>query len=271
MIDKIIETIIQEQAPSNEVAVLMSGGVDSLTCAFAAQRLNKTVKCYTMIVNGTPTKDSINAELACKTYGWNLKLIDVPIKNIKEDFVRLVNDYNCKKKTQVECTFPFLYVYPEIKEKHVISGVAADGWYGVSKKACMHFKHPKELFDQFRKDYFSANNPAGVRQQEQLAKEIGANLIAPYLDKRVEAWMMQYDWNFFNKPFQKAPIVNAFPEFKKLKVRKHANLQLVSGIPEHFERLLEDKELNFNNRKRTMDLVRDWVNKTCTTTTQLPM
>ena len=259
-IDNLIVDIIREQAPSDEVAVLMSGGVDSLTCAFAATRIGKKVNCYTMYVDGKETPDSITSVAAAKTFGWDIKLIDVPVKNIKDDFKKLIRSYDCVKKTQVECTFPFLYVYPHIKEKHIISGVAADGWYGVSKRACIHYKHTKELFDEFRNNYFGSSNPAGVRQQEQLSKEIDANLISPYLDDKVGKWMMQHDWDFFNKPFQKANIIKAFPEFKTFgKNRKHANLQLVAGIPEYFEQLLNDKKLNFRNRKRVMDLIRDWV------------
>ena len=261
MIDKLISSVIDRQAPSKDVAVLMSGGVDSLTCAFSAQRLGKRVHTYTMYVNGQETPDSIAAKEAAEIFGWDHHEIDVPVSNVKDDFLRLMRYYDCKKKTHVECTFPFLYVYPHIKEKHVLSGVAADGWYGVSKRANIHFKHTKELFDTFRNDYFGAPNPAGVRQQEQLAEEIEANLIAPYLDKDVADWMMQHDWDFFNKPYQKAPIIEAYPEFEELpKKRKHANLQLVAGIPEYFEKLLEDNELNYRNRGRTMDLVRDYVN-----------
>lgn len=260
MIADIITQIIREEAPSDDVAVLMSGGIDSMTCAFSAMRLGKIVHTYTMKVNGVDTDDSKTAKLAADIYGWDHHEIDVPVNNLKDDFLRLMRYYDCKKKTHVECTFPFLYVYPKIKEKHVLSGVAADGWYGVSKKANMHYKHTKELFDKFRNEYFGAPNPAGIRQQEQLAEEIEANLVAPYVRKSVSDYMMLHDWDFFNKPFQKAPIVNDYPEFMQMpKRRRHANLQLVAGIPEHFETLLEDKELNYKNRIRTMDLVRDYV------------
>ena len=258
MIDKILTDYIEAKAPGKDVAVLMSGGIDSLTLAFAAKRLGKTVHAYTFFVNGRGTEDSMNAVIAGKMFGWETTLVDVPVNNLKDDFLRLVRYYDCKKKTQVECTFPFLYVYPKIKEKYILSGVAADGWYGVSKKACMHFKYPKSKFDEFRTGYFGAENPAGVRQQEQLSEEIEATLVAPYLSDEVRSWMMEYDWDFFNKPFQKAPIVEAFPEFANIKRRRHANLQLVAGIPQYFEALLEDKELNFNNRSRMMDLVRDY-------------
>ena len=41
-----------------------------------------------------------------------------------------------------------------------------------------------------------------------------------------------------------------------MKVRKHANLQLVSGVSNHFEILLNSK-LNTKNRIRVMDVLRD--------------
>lgn len=122
----------------------------------------------------------------------------------------------------------------------------------------MHFKEPKEKFDEFRNDYFGAENPAGVRQLEQLADEYNVKLIAPYLDRRVRDYMMQHDWYYFNKPVQKAPIREAFPEIQKIKKRNHENLQLVAGIPEYFEKLLDNKDLNCYSRERVIDLVRDW-------------
>jgi asparagine synthetase B (glutamine-hydrolysing) len=256
--DKIIESIIELMAPDKEVAVLMSGGVDSLTCAFSAMRLGKKVHTYTMKVNGIDSEDSIASREAARIYGWEHTEIDVPVDNIKRDFLRLINDYKCKKKTQVECTFPFLYVYPKIKQKYVLSGIAADGHYGLSKKAMIHYRYPKSKFDAYRKEYFESDNPAGILQQYQLAQENDKEIIAPYLYEHIYAEMITKDWDFFNKPSQKIGIINLYPEFKRLpKNRKHANLQLVAGIPKYFEELLEYPELNTKGRKRVMDLVRD--------------
>lgn len=257
-IDKIIVDMVDRESSEDHVAVLLSAGTDSITCGLAAQRLGKKVTGYSMFINGKQTSDSLGAKDVAEHFGWDFVPVDVPVDNIEQDFFTLVNKYNCKKKTQVECTWPFLYVYPLIKEKEVLSGVAADGWYGVSKRASIHFKHTKELFDTFRNDYFGAPNPAGVLQQRQLAEEYGMKLIAPYLDDDVASWMMQHDWDFFNKPYQKAPIHDAFHEIKALKRRKHENLQLIAGIPDYFEKLLDNKEINLYNRQRVMDLVRDW-------------
>jgi len=258
-IDDIIVDIVERQSQGiDEVAVLLSAGTDSITCALAAHRLGKKVTGYSMYVNGKQTSDSLGAKDVAEHFGWDFVGVNVPVDNIADDFFTLINRYGCKKKTQVECTFPFLYVYPKIEQKVVLSGVAADGWYGVSKRANIHFKHTKELFDKFRTDYFGAENPAGVLQQRQLAEEYGMKLIAPYLEPEVADWMMQHDWDFFNKPSQKAPIHEAFSEIKQIKRRKHENLQLVAGIPDYFEKLLDNKSINLYNRQRVMDLVRDW-------------
>ena len=190
--------------------------------------------------------------------------------NIEKDFFTLIEKYECKKKTHVECTFPFLYVYPQIKEKYILTGWAADGYYGVSKRANLHFKHTKELIDEFRQGYFgrldettqkfTVDNPVGIRQQMLLADNIGSVIVAPYVDKKVWDWMIQFDWNYFNKPYQKAPIFEAFPKLKEIKRRNHLNLQLAAGIPNYFEKLLDNKEINIYNRSRIMDLVRDYKN-----------
>ena len=273
MIDKIITDIIDQEAPDQTVAVLMSGGTDSLTVAAAAHRLNKKLNCYTFRVDGKDSDDSIYAEKACKHFGWNFKLIDVPVNNIENDFFTLIKKYECKKKTHVECTFPFLYVYPHIKEKYILTGWAADGYYGVSKRANIHFKHTKELMNKFRQGYFGKldettqkfipGNPVGIKQQMLLAKSVDCILVAPYVDKKVWDWMIQYDWDFFNKPYQKAPLFDAFPELLEIKRRNHLNLQLAAGIPNYFEKLLDNKKINIYNRSRIMHLVRDL--KTTTT------
>jgi len=44
MIDKLLQQEIDKSSSDKEVAVLLSGGVDSLSVAFAAQRLGKRLQ-----------------------------------------------------------------------------------------------------------------------------------------------------------------------------------------------------------------------------------
>jgi len=53
-------------------------------------------------------------------------------------------------------------------------------------------------------------------------------------------------------------IKERFEEFKKIKVKPHINYQLNAEIDKSFEKLLDNKEINLYNRKRVMDICRDW-------------
>ena len=170
MIDKIICDELAKSSQESNVAVLLSGGVDSISIALAAYRLNKKITAYTFHLKDQPTYDAQKANEISNIMGWTCKTIEVPIDNVINDFIRLRREIQCVKKTHYECCFPFLYVYPQIKEKEVLSGWAADGYYGVSKKANIHYKHTKEKFDEFREDYFKLDHRAGYLWHKQIGR-----------------------------------------------------------------------------------------------------
>lgn len=259
MIDKLLEKSIAEKSKDDEVAVLLSGGVDSLSIAFAATRLGKRVTAYTFHLEGNPSYDSVKAVQVSDIMGWDCVVTQVPTTNLREDFFRLLNDIKCVKKTQFECCFPFLYVYRSIIEQEVLAGLGADGYYGVSKKACLHYKTPKSKFDEYRTQHYLPHNLGGKIWQTRVAELYGKKYITPYVDEAIRDFFFQYDWFEVNQPFQKHHVITAFPEFKKIgKVNKHTNLQLCAGIDVAFEALLNDPIVNFKNRKRIMDVCRDW-------------
>ena len=262
MIDNLLCEIIDEEVQSNEVALLLSGGVDSISLGMSAQRLGKKVSAYTFHLEGEPSYDSNTAQDVAKTLGWNIDVTVVPKTNLKEDFFTLLKEYDCKKKTHFECTHFGLYLYPRIKEKYILSGIDADGWYGVSKKARINFIQTKEKFDGFRDRYFGADNPAGILQQKMLAENYNKVLVHPYLwHDKVKDFFMQYDWNELHQnKTEKYHVRTCYQnEFSKLnKIKTHLNLQLESKTDIMFEKLLDDIEINFKRRSRVMDICKDW-------------
>jgi asparagine synthetase B (glutamine-hydrolysing) len=259
MIDKLLENSIKNLTTDNEIAVLLSGGVDSISIAFAAHRLGKKVTGYTFHLKDRPSYDSTKAVQVCDIMGWNCVDTEVPVDNLREDFFTLLNEIKCVKKTHFECCFPFLYVYPNVKEKEVVAGLGADGYYGVSKKACLHYKTPKSKFDEYRTTHYLPQNLGGKMWQTRVAEKYGKKYLTPYIDEKIRDFFFQYDWFEVNQPYQKHHVVEAFPEFKTIgKVNRHTNLQLGAGIDIAFEALLDDPIINFKNRKRIMDVCRDW-------------
>jgi asparagine synthetase B (glutamine-hydrolysing) len=260
-IDKLLQTEIEKQSSDKEVAVLLSGGVDSLSVAFAAQRLGKTINAYTFHLKGQPTYDSIKAQEISIKNNWYCRVIEVPTDNLEEDFLRLAKEIKCVKKTHFECCYPFIHLYPQIKEREVLSGWAADGYYGISKKAILHYgpDKPKSKFDEFRDTYFDKKNQAGYIWHNRVAEMNNKKFITPYLTESVKQYFYNMTWLELNNPTQKHHVRKAFKkEFMNTGVKKHINLQLGSGVDKLFETLIDNKKINFKNRKRVMDICRDW-------------
>ena len=290
MIKKLLEDHIKNNVPDNEVAVLLSGGVDSVSASLAAESAGKQVHAYSFFL--TPFKYNVKekdklvektgggvsydfvkaAEIAHKR-NWNFTPIVVPTDNLVKDFHRLIK-HGCRKKVHVECVFPFLYVYPEIEEKYVLTGWGADGYFGPSKKAMMRYanyqrkrnyvKYCKEHnqkrlnWNEFRTAYLDGDC-AGLKEHTNLATKHDKVHITPYLDADVRKLLMSKSYKELNTPKQKHFVRRDFTELKKLgTIKPHQNLHLNAGVDKLFETLLNNTEINFNGRKRMMDVCRDW-------------
>ena len=260
MIDKLLENEIDKEVLSNECAVLLSGGVDSMSVGFAAERVGRNVTAYSFQLDIKNSYDFAKAKEVAEMMQWPFIGITIDTSSLKSDFLKLV-ELGCYKKSHFECTYPFLHIYPQIKEKYVVSGWAADGYYGISKTAILHYKHTKDTFDKFRNNYFSKNMRAGYKWHKRVADMYDKIFITPYLTESVRDYFYPMDWKEVNKPKQKHHVRNAYPQFQNIKVKDHLNLQLDSDIDKLFETLLDDKEINFKNRSRILDISKDW-NKT---------
>ena len=262
MIKKLLENHIKLNIPDERVAVLLSGGVDSLSVALATHDVGKQIEAYSFYLKGNKSYDFKTAEKFSKEMVWNFNSIEVPTENIVTDWHRLV-DLGCVKKTHFECVFPFLYVYPEITEKYVLSGWGADAYHGVSKKATMRHRpestYEPETFDDFRDRYLLPENCAGLRWHNYVVEKHNKIHITPYLDSKVKKYFYQFTWEELNRPKQKIKIRNAFTKIEKYgNIKPHTNLHLGAGIDKLFETLLNNKKINIKGRKRVMDLCRDW-------------
>lgn len=275
MIKELLVDHIKNNVPDSEIAVLLSGGVDSVSVGLAAESAGKEVHAYSFYLNGAPSYDFIKAAEVAHKRNWNFTPIVVPTENLIEDWHRLVK-LTCRKKTHFECVFPFLYVYPEIEEKYVLTGWGADGYFGPSKKSMMRYssyqkkrnyvayckKHNQKRlnWNEFRLAYLDGDC-AGLKEHTNLATKHNKIHVTPYLDTDVRELLMSKSYEELNKPKQKHFIRRDFTELKKFgTIRPHQNLHLNAGVDKLFETLLNNPEINFKGRKRMMDICRDWSN-----------
>ena len=275
LIKSLLISHIKNNVPDSEVAILLSGGVDSVSVGLAAENAGKEVHAYSFYLNGPPSYDFIKAAEVAHKRNWNFTPVIVPTENLVEDWHRLV-ELKCRKKTHFECVFPFLYVYPQIEEKYVLTGWGADGYFGPSKKAMMRYSSYKKKrnyvkyckdhnqkrlnWNEFRLAYLDGDC-AGLKEHTNLATKHNKIHVTPYLDTDVRELLMSKSYEELNKPKQKHFIRKNFTELKKFgTIKPHQNLHLNAGVDKLFETLLKNSEINFCKRKRMMDVCRDWNN-----------
>jgi len=280
MIKKYLKKHIKDNVLDEEVGLLLSGGLDSISVGISAELVGKKVNAYSFYLEGIPSYDFAMAANIASQRGWNFVPVVVPRTNLVDDWYKLV-DLGCRKKTHFECVFPFLYVYPMIKEKYVLTGWGADGYFGPGKKAMMRYSSYKKKrnyvkycqdfyptkkiarekrlnWNEFRLDYLDGDC-AGYKEHTTLTEKHNKIHIAPYKDsKDIRKLLMSKSWSELNKPRQKEIVRKDFTILEKYgSIKPHINLHLGSGVDKLFETLLENKKINYNDRKRMMDVCKD--------------
>jgi asparagine synthetase B (glutamine-hydrolysing) len=239
--------------PLNHAAVLLSAGIDSASVLFSLLEAGKNVTAYSFCLEGRVSKDVRYAEITAKEFGVPFVRIDLPtsIDVLREDLIDLVR-FGAKKKTDFECGWPMLYAYQTIKEREIFSGMGADGHFCISKKGMMHYKN---RIDEFRNTLFLNPSYAQEHIHRNLSTVYKKCWVAPYMTPDMIDAFKGSTWDEVNRPNQKQPILDAFPDqFKRIRVFKHMNFQKGdSGISEHFERLLAT-DLNVGNHKSVVGI-----------------
>lgn len=237
-----------KKLPEGNIAVLLSAGIDSASVLFSLLECGRQVKAYSFRLENRYSRDFLYAEKLAKSLGIEFEQIILPtdVEAIKKDVIYMAT-IGCRKKTDFECVFPMLYSYKQIKEPIIASGIPADGYFCLSKSGMMHYKNN---LDKFRANYFSKPNAGQKLIREKLAKKYNKILFDPYYSRDLYVFFKGKTWDELNRPKQKMPILNSFPEqFKRMKIFPHTNFHKGdSGISDNFKQLLKT-DLNTKNYK----------------------
>ena len=251
-----VHKVLMQYAQSiknKNVAVLLSGGIDSASIMFSLLEAGKIVTAYSFMLDGRMSTDFKLARRNAEIFGCAFIAVFLPtdIAMLKDDCLQL-HALGARSKTDYECSWPMMYSYSQIKEQTIASGMAADGHFCISKKGMLHWRN---RIDAFRLALYS--NPAYAQKpiHDRLAAIHNKQVVMPYLTKEMQAEFIGTTWDNINRPKQKQPILDAFPkQFKKIQVKPHMNLQLGdSRIAAHFERLLQT-DYNAHNGKSVVGI-----------------
>lgn len=233
---------IESNILSSDCGLLLSGGVDSASLLFILLEIGIKPTVYSFTLEGHESTDFRRA----RSIALDLNLDFVPVylstdlDKLLEDLIELCMDYpDIKSKTDFECFWPLSKAFNAVEEKNIITGLASDGHFGLSKKAMIHYKDNPNLFNEAREKAFNSETYAQKQLCFQYSWRTGKNVINPYRSNALAEYLRDFNWYELNTPKQKDCIVNMFPtEFKKYGSPKHINLQCGdSGIQDLFQRL----------------------------------
>jgi tRNA U34 2-thiouridine synthase MnmA/TrmU len=226
-----------------KAAVLLSSGVDSNSVLFACMELGIPVEAYSFTLDNRVSRDFKYAKNTCDILG--VPFHPVYLKTTEKhllSYVKYAVKVGCRSKTDFECFWPMAAAFRSASKDngigYVLSATSADSHFALSKKANMHYK---DKVDYYRTVVFKKRNTGQKLLLKAEATRLGLTYLTPYDSTRMCSELHGYSWDELNKPKQKQPIRDAFPEyFDKIKVTNHTNLQLGdSGIADHFKLLLE--------------------------------
>ena len=252
---------VGRQSHHKNVALLLSGGMDSLSVGFCLERAGKKIHAYTYHLEGYRSDDLEKAISLARQLKWKLEVITVPTSVVASDFIRLAVEHHCQRKTQFEVTFPLLYIFPLIKESEMWTGWNADTHYGNTKNYIFHqqrmrkegwsaAKRKRAFHNQRRLDFNELYDPTsqetwwwGVR----LAKSHGKSLLDPYVDEGVFNYFNQFTHEqlcSLNKPIIRRAFAEDLSRISRGSVTVGVQLQIGGEVDSLFETLLSNKSIN---------------------------
>jgi len=252
---------VRTRSSDDDVALLLSGGLDSTSVGIALQKAGKKVHAYTFRLQGYPSRDLDKARRIASNFGWPLTIITVPTADMAHDFVRLAIEHRCHKKTQFENTFPMLYVLPRIAETEVWTGYNADDHYGNTKNCVLEQKRMaregasaaarKVVFDAERRGRFErklTDPESGTWwYARRHADRCGKRLLDPYLDDAVREYFLRFDHETLSplaKPLVRRALAEELRDLPKGSLTTGVRLQTGGGVDTLFETLLKDPTIN---------------------------
>jgi len=260
---------IEREFPEDEVAIMLSGGADSLTVALAAHHLKKKIVAYTFRVVGFPSPDYRTAHSICVKMGWRFVGVDITLDDLAERFLDLFYEFRCEKKTEAEVLFLM---------RAVIDHIVADGFSKAltglgspiptsTDKGKKCDEDPEEFWTKLEKNII-----AGKEESDATSKVIeyakSRKLTLVKAQEQLEIIRQLHGLkrkDMTGKPYKKHHWKDCFYEdFDRLGLLATENRYLQKGMPDVFATLLRFPELNWKpNRKlklkdQVASLIRLW-------------
>ena len=218
--------------------IATSGGIDSSSLTLAARDAGKEPIIVSFTLADRESSDFVAGRKLAGHFGFEFRPVLLPVDGdvICEDVVRLIRCYGARRKTAIECLWPYLHVLKTLKSLNhsvLLTGNSADGHFALSRKAMVRYKvrESKEQFQRFRQHFYANPESSQIGFLHRIYGAEGVEIHTPWFEPAVFSLFEDCTWEDVNKPRQKEAVRSEFPELDELRIAGYSPLQLGdSGI-----------------------------------------
>jgi len=234
---------------TTDTALLLSGGVDSMTALFAALECGHKPRCYTFYLSGYKSTDLAAARKVTDYFG--LELIEVGIPSTLGDLIRdtfaVIDEINWEyylgvRKVTIQTMHPLLYTTKAIEERKVVAGLGGGKLSLDSRKASIEIYHGgEEAADDLRCDRYAVDDDS--LQYQRTYQRAGIEYLDFYAFTDAYRWVREIPVIAFNQRKAKWGLVKPFLDYwkKRPMYRAPAPYQIASGLRRFHDRLLKTR------------------------------
>ena len=230
MVHKLAEPIrnilLENSQASGSCGVLLSNGVDSNSILASLLRNDIKPTVYSFHVAGHYSTDFRYAARIAKKLNLDFFEVEIllDIESIIEDVRWAIHYLGFRKKADIECSIPVKHIIDKAKQvgtKNLFSGAFGDHYFGTTRKCYVTAHSGNNLDDptwlnKYRNDSLTDLTMSQTSRLARYAEPFGITVHAPYNDLRLIQVFHNASWRSINKPKQKLPVRDAFPEMEIL-------------------------------------------------------
>ena len=256
---------LKERIGADTVGVLYLGDLDSFSIALSASRANKNVTLYVFELDQQSSDYVVKAYKIASQMNWSVCKVEIKTEQFLSQIREILSFLELTQKPDLMHFFVLAQCLSEPAEGPILSGIGLNILCGLSKEYKSIDKCSSFLFRSKRLEVLARDST--FQSIEKLGAELGGEIYAPYLSfRRTTEYFMERDWRQLNVDGKSGRVVTKVSlrdaYHSKVKERglvvTQTNAFKASGLDKLTNEILRSRAVNFNSRRRLIELLMDW-------------
>jgi hypothetical protein len=234
--------------PNGQAALLLSGGIDSVTVLFSMLSTGRKPDCFTFAMDGNDSADLRSSVSLCRKFGLKHHVVRIPalLESILEDTRWTIAKIDWTrttdiKKTIVQCVHPFRHVGPVLPPL-TLCGLGGDSFYLTRRQERMAARDLGDAaVSKWRRSFASDPDYSDFHIMDTCRRAHGKTIIDFYDDPGWTAWIRRFPLSATHRPIEKYASVGLWPDYwsQGKFLRQQSSFQVNSGLRDRHDLLLK--------------------------------